>query len=230
MVKIESEGAMPGHNSNMLRKSRIPTLCPSPQGGGRRAPLSAPLFLAKTQRPPQSPPSSTRTTTVIPGLISAHSHVNDLKDLGVFARYGVTTVQSLGGPREVEFRDATRAEQQSPGFTRSRLFIAGPIPTSKTAEEGRAAVDALAAGHTDFVKFRLDDNLGSADVRLTPEGYDDVRHVVLDLSATDLASPAALLAFQKIAPPGTPFVAFGAHVDTSALAAARAPGSGRFPL
>lgn len=108
--------------------------------------------------------------TVIPGLICAHSHVNDLKDLGVFARYGVTTVQSLGGPREVEFRDATRAEQQAPGFTRSRLFIAGPIPTSKTAEEGRAAVDALAAGHTDFVKFRLDDNLG-AGTEMPAEAY-----------------------------------------------------------
>jgi imidazolonepropionase-like amidohydrolase len=108
--------------------------------------------------------------TVIPGLISAHSHVNDLKDLGVFARYGITTVQSLGGPREIEFRDATRAEQQSPGFTRSRLYIAGPIPTSKTADEGRAAVDALAAAHTDFVKFRLDDNLG-AGTEMPPDAY-----------------------------------------------------------
>jgi imidazolonepropionase-like amidohydrolase len=108
--------------------------------------------------------------TVIPGLISAHSHVNDLKDLGVFARYGITTVQSLGGPREIEFRDATRAEQQSPGLTRSRLFIAGPIPTSKTAEEGRAAVDALAAAHADFVKLRLDDNLG-AGTEMPAEAY-----------------------------------------------------------
>jgi imidazolonepropionase-like amidohydrolase len=108
--------------------------------------------------------------TVIPGLISAHSHVNRIEDLGVFARYGVTTVMSLGGPREIEFRDATRAEQQSPGITRSRLYIAGPIPVSKTAEEGRAAVDALAAVHTDFVKFRLDDNLG-AGTEMPAEAY-----------------------------------------------------------
>ena len=108
--------------------------------------------------------------TVIPGLISAHSHVNELKDLSVFARYGITTVQSLGGPREIEFRQATRDEQQSPGFARSRLFIAGPIPTSKTAEEGRAAVDALAAAHTDFVKFRLDDTLG-AGAEMPSEAY-----------------------------------------------------------
>lgn len=108
--------------------------------------------------------------TVIPGLISAHSHVNELKDLSVFARYGITTVQSLGGPREIEFRDATRAEQQSPGLTRSRLYIAGPIPTSKTAEEGRAAADAIAAAHTNFVKFRLDDNLG-AGAEMPAEAY-----------------------------------------------------------
>ena len=108
--------------------------------------------------------------TVIPGLISAHSHVNELKDLSVFARYGVTTVQSLGGPREIEFRDATATEQQSPGFTRSRLYIAGPIPTSKTAAEGRTAADAIAAAHTNFVKFRLDDNLG-AGAEMPAEAY-----------------------------------------------------------
>ena len=107
---------------------------------------------------------------IIPGLISAHSHVNRLEDLGVFARYGVTTVMSLGGPREIEFRDATRAQQQSPGLTRSRLFIAGPIPTSKTAADGRAAVDAIAAAHTEIVKIRLDDNLG-AGTEMPAEAY-----------------------------------------------------------
>src|SRR6516165_10305606 len=45
---------------------------------------------------------------------------------------------------------------------RSRLYIAGPIPTSKTPEEGRKAVDALAAAKTDIVKIRIDDQLGTA--------------------------------------------------------------------
>jgi hypothetical protein len=36
-----------------------------------------------------------------------------------------------------------RAQQQTPALTRSRLFIAGPIPLSKTAAEGRKVVDAL---------------------------------------------------------------------------------------
>ena len=50
------------------------------------------------------------------------------------------------------------------------------------------------------------------------------RVVFVDLAAGDLVQPDALLAFQKLAPPATPFVAFGSHVDTAALAAARALG------
>ena len=51
--------------------------------------------------------------TIIPGLISGHSHVNDLGQLGLYARYGVTTVFSLGGDKEMALRDQTRAEQQT---------------------------------------------------------------------------------------------------------------------
>ena len=35
--------------------------------------------------------------TIIPGLINGHGHVNDIGQLGLYARYGVTTVFSLGG-------------------------------------------------------------------------------------------------------------------------------------
>ncbi len=48
--------------------------------------------------------------------------------------------------------------------------------------------------------------------------------VFVDLAAGDLVAPAALRAFQEQAGPGTPFVAFGSHVDAEALAAARAAG------
>jgi DNA-binding NarL/FixJ family response regulator len=47
--------------------------------------------------------------------------------------------------------------------------------------------------------------------------------VFVDLSAGELVSPVALLSYQKVAP-GTPFVAFGSHVDTASLAAAAAAG------
>jgi DNA-binding NarL/FixJ family response regulator len=49
------------------------------------------------------------------------------------------------------------------------------------------------------------------------------RVVFIDLAAGDLVNPAALLAYQQIAP-GTPFVAFGSHVDTASLSAAAAAG------
>ena len=48
--------------------------------------------------------------------------------------------------------------------------------------------------------------------------------VFVDLGAGDLVSPEALLGYQKLAGPGTSFVAFGSHVDTEALATARAAG------
>jgi len=108
--------------------------------------------------------------TIIPGLISGHSHVNDLSQLGLYARYGITSVFSLGGDKEIELRDQTRAEQQTAGLARTRLYIAGPIPVSKTAEDARRAVDANAAAKTDIMKFRLDDNLGRT-VKMPPEAY-----------------------------------------------------------
>lgn len=108
--------------------------------------------------------------TIIPGLINAHGHVTDLNQLGLYARYGVTTVFSLGGDREIQFRDQTRAEQQMPTLSRSRLYIAGPIPVSKTPEDARKAVDGLAAAKADIVKFRLDDQLGAA-TPMSPEVY-----------------------------------------------------------
>lgn len=48
--------------------------------------------------------------------------------------------------------------------------------------------------------------------------------VFVDLAAGDLVSAPALIAYQKAAGPGTPFVAFGSHVDTRALADAKAAG------
>ncbi len=48
--------------------------------------------------------------------------------------------------------------------------------------------------------------------------------VFVDLASGDLVDSTALLQYREVAPPGTPFVAFGSHVDTEALANARAAG------
>jgi imidazolonepropionase-like amidohydrolase len=108
--------------------------------------------------------------TIIPGLISGHSHLSDSTQLGLYARYGVTSVMSLGGDKEIEIRDQVRGEQQTPALTHARLFIAGPVIVAKTPEDARKAVDELAAAKTDIVKFRLDDNLG-ASTKMSPEVY-----------------------------------------------------------
>ncbi len=50
------------------------------------------------------------------------------------------------------------------------------------------------------------------------------RVVFVDLAAGELAGPASLRALRELTGPETPFVAFGSHVDTDALANARAAG------
>lgn len=50
------------------------------------------------------------------------------------------------------------------------------------------------------------------------------RVVFVDLSAGDLVAIPALIAYRSIAGEGTPFIAFGSHVDTAALAGARSAG------
>src|SRR5579863_810303 len=108
--------------------------------------------------------------TIMPGMISGHSHVGEASQLALYARYGVTSVFSLGGDNEIAIRDQVRAEQQTAALNHARLFIAGPVVASKTPQEARKAVDALAAAKTDIVKFRLDDALGTRP-KMSPEVY-----------------------------------------------------------
>jgi imidazolonepropionase-like amidohydrolase len=122
--------------------------------------------------------------TIIPGLINAHGHVADVqglrsspdfytpenvaRQLGLYARYGVTTVFSLGGDGPPAFR--MRDEQNTPALKRARIYVAGPVLTSATPEAARKDVDAVAAMKADVVKIRLDDNLG-ASKKMPPEVY-----------------------------------------------------------
>jgi imidazolonepropionase-like amidohydrolase len=119
---------------------------------------------------------------VIPGLISTHVHVSDaqgtrpsayteentLRQLGVFARYGVTTVWSLGGEQAPAFR--AREMQNSPSLDRTRIYLAGDVITGKTPEEARQMVGKVAALRPDVIKIRVDDQLGTT-AKMTPEVY-----------------------------------------------------------
>ena len=76
---------------------------------------------------------------IVPGLISAHVHISDvqgtrppaytdentLRQLGVFARYGITTVWSLGGEQEPAFK--ARASQNVASLGRARIYVAGDV-------------------------------------------------------------------------------------------------------
>lgn len=125
--------------------------------------------------------------TIMPGLINAHGHVNDVRglksdpdlytrenitrQLGVYARYGVTTVFSLGGggPAGIQVRN----EQQKDALEVARFFLAGPVVTATDPEAARGAVDELAAMQVDLVKIRVDDNLGTTK-KMPPAVYEAV--------------------------------------------------------
>ncbi|MCG6956835.1 MAG: amidohydrolase family protein [Gemmatimonadetes bacterium] len=110
---------------------------------------------------------------LIPGLVNAHAHVTGYwardeitdtlarieGDLLLYARYGVTTVNSLGDePSQAKW---ARDVQDTPTLTRARLHFAGPVITATTPEDAVAAVDANADFGVDWIKIRVDDNLGT---------------------------------------------------------------------
>lgn len=122
---------------------------------------------------------------IMPGMINSHGHIggteglqggkysreNVLRDLALNARYGVTTVVSLGGDEQasIEIRNA----QETSTLNHSRLFVAGTIVTGDSSEAVRLVVQENAQNKVDFIKIRVDDNLGSS-VKMSPEIYSAV--------------------------------------------------------
>jgi imidazolonepropionase-like amidohydrolase len=119
---------------------------------------------------------------ITPGFISAHVHVSDvhgdrprayteantLRQLGVFARYGITTVWSLDGEREPAF--TARDAQDTAALNRTRIYLAGSAISAKTPDDARQMVATVAARKPDVIKIRVDDNLGTA-TKMTPDIY-----------------------------------------------------------
>ncbi len=112
---------------------------------------------------------------VTPGLINAHGHVGGINpprsDLERYARFGITTVNSLGGEPDAaeSLRDVHGPEQEGES-PRSRLLMASTVVTGDTPEEAIAVVDANAALGVDYIKIRVDDNLG-ATRKMAPDVY-----------------------------------------------------------
>lgn len=111
--------------------------------------------------------------TIMPGMINGHGHVghakglekdyslqNVLDNLSIYAHYGITTVVSLGedGPEA----EPVRAVYDSVSPERARFFIAGKIITGTTVPEALKVVHENDAMGVDFMKIRIDDNLGTS--------------------------------------------------------------------
>lgn len=125
---------------------------------------------------------------VIPGLIDAHGHANGVwaspettdpvervrEGLETFAWYGVTTLNSLGDD------DAVRAVRDGadPIHPIVRLTVAGPVITDTDPAAAEASARARAADGVDWLKLRVDDNLGLG----TKMPWDAVQ-AVLDVGA-----------------------------------------------
>jgi imidazolonepropionase-like amidohydrolase len=110
---------------------------------------------------------------IMPGLIDTHGHVSGRwapqsvtdesdrirGDLELFAKYGVTTVNSLGdGAAVIAVRDAA-----APMDGRARLLAAGAVIGGGNPAEARAAATANADAGVDWLKLRVDDNLGTGE-------------------------------------------------------------------
>ncbi len=122
--------------------------------------------------------------TIVPGLVNTHGHVGEaqglrsgaefytsenlLRQLRLYARYGVTTVFSLGGDRDLGFQLRDAQDAAAATIDRARIFVAGAVINGKTPEEARTMVDQVAAMKPTLIKIRYDDNLG-ATVKMTPE-------------------------------------------------------------
>ena len=121
--------------------------------------------------------------SVVPGLINTHGHVGRSAgglegeaadeavrdELRLYAVYGVTTVNSLGGGGEPSMR-VRDAQGDDPDLTEARLLIAGPVLTGSTPDEVRDQVEENSRLKPDWLKLRVDDNLG-ASTKMPPEAY-----------------------------------------------------------
>ena len=120
--------------------------------------------------------------TIMPGIINGHGHVgntrgiegghysreNVIDNLEIYARYGVTTVVSLGDDQRQAV--SLRHLNDSAVTGRARLFIAGKVISGNTPEEAMSIVDSNHHMGVDFMKIRVDDNLGTSK-KMSEEVY-----------------------------------------------------------
>lgn len=121
---------------------------------------------------------------IIPGLINAHGHVgsalgletgpsihsreNVLDQLRLYARYGITTVVSLGDEPPQAFD--VRHQEDPVEMKMARFFLSGPVLNPSDPVEARREVRDRAEQNPDWTKIRADDNLGR-NTKMSPDIY-----------------------------------------------------------
>ena len=137
---------------------------------------------------------------VIPGLINAHGHVgmadgldtssqahttdNVVRQLRLSARYGITTVVSLGDEPYHAFLVRDNIDAVDSGI--ARVFLAGDVLHANSPEEVAEEVERNSQYNPDWMKIRVDDGLGQRE-KMSPEIYsaiiDEVHNRDLKLAA-----------------------------------------------
>ena len=131
---------------------------------------------------------------ITPGLINTHGHISGRwaddgvtdatgrvrGDLALYARYGITSVLSLGGAPQEAF--AIRDAQNDPSLAHARLWVAGDIVAGNTPDEASAVALANLGNKVDWMKIRVDDNLG----RGTKMPWDAIQVVMNAAKAADI--------------------------------------------
>jgi hypothetical protein len=105
----------------------------------------------------------------VKGIDNGHYSPENVRDnLSIYARYGVTSVISLGNDKKDA--EPLRAVNDTLSEGHARLYIAGDIVGGNTTEEALAVLEKNLQMGIDFVKVRIDDQLGTA-VKLPEEIY-----------------------------------------------------------
>ncbi|MGI9261058.1 MAG: amidohydrolase family protein [Woeseiaceae bacterium] len=131
---------------------------------------------------------------VVPGFVNAHGHVSGRwaddgitniadqvrGDLSLYARYGITTILSLGGAPAEAF--SIRDAQDDASLAHARLFVAGEVVAGNTADEASATAMSNLNDGVDWLKLRVDDNLGAG----TKMPWDAVQVAIDAAKASDV--------------------------------------------
>ena len=112
---------------------------------------------------------------IVPGFINSHGHISGRwaadevtgavartkADLSLYARYGVTAVNSLGGAPADAF--SIRDENDSTTLNHARLYLAGVVVNDRNSENAADVIEANVMQEVDWLKIQIDDRLGTAE-------------------------------------------------------------------